>query len=288
MYRVAILGCENSHANNFLKAVLVDKIVTDVEFVGVYSNEPEAAAKLGAQFGIPVADSYDAFVGKVDGIIITARHGDNHYKYAKPYMECGIPMFIDKPITCTEEDAKAFMEELKAHNVPVTGGSVCVLVDYVQELKQAVANKTYGEVFGGYLRAPVIMGSPYGGFFFYSQHLAQVMTEIFGCYPNSVRAYQSGTCVHCVVRYDEYDVNLTYTGGSSVYYASISCANAVVGSEYGFDGCFEKEFMEFYHLLKGKPQKQTYEDFFAPIYVLNAIYRSMESGKEEKVRRVEV
>ena len=113
MYKVAILGCENSHANNFLKAVIQDKLVTDVEFVGVYSYDPEAAAKLNAEFGVPVADSYDAFVGKVDGIIITARHGDNHYKYAKPYLDSGIPMFIDKPITCTEEDAAAFMKDLK-------------------------------------------------------------------------------------------------------------------------------------------------------------------------------
>ena len=65
MYTVAILGCENSHANNFLKAVLVDKIVDDIEFVGVYSYDSEAAAKLNAEFGVPVADSYDAFVGKV-------------------------------------------------------------------------------------------------------------------------------------------------------------------------------------------------------------------------------
>lgn len=287
MYKVAILGCENSHANNFLKAVLEDKIVTDVEFVGVYSDEPEAAAKLNAQFGVPVADSYDAFVGKVDGIIITARHGDNHYKYAKPYMECGIPMFIDKPITCTEEDAKAFMEELKANKVPVSGGSVCVLDDYVQDLKQAVVNKTYGKVIGGYLRAPVMMGSPYGGFFFYSQHLAQVMMEIFGCYPESVCAYKNGTSVHCVVRYPEYDVNITYVSGGSVYYASISCADAVVGSRYTFSDGFQKEFMEFYRLLKGEPQKQSYEEFFAPVYVLNAIYRSIESGQEEKVNRAE-
>ena len=35
MYKVAILGCENSHANNFLDAVLVKKLVDDVGFVGV-------------------------------------------------------------------------------------------------------------------------------------------------------------------------------------------------------------------------------------------------------------
>ena len=124
MYKLAILGCENSHANNFLDAVLNKKLVEDVEFVGVYSDDRAAADKLQALFGVPVAESYDAFVGKVDGILITARHGDNHYKYAKPYLDCGIPMFIDKPITCSEEEAQEFRDELKKRSVPVTGGSI--------------------------------------------------------------------------------------------------------------------------------------------------------------------
>lgn len=46
------------------------------------------------KYGVYVATSYDEFVGKVDGIIITARHGDNHYQYAKPYLQCGLPMYI--------------------------------------------------------------------------------------------------------------------------------------------------------------------------------------------------
>ena len=287
MYKVAILGCENSHAGNFLKAVIKEKIVDDVEFVGVYSYDAEAAQKLHDEYGVAVADSYDAFVGKVDGIIITARHGDNHYKYAKPYLDCGIPMFIDKPVTCTEEDAKAFMLDVKARNVPICGGSVCVLDDYVQELKTAVAEQRNGQVFGGYLRAPIIMGSPYGGFFFYSQHLVQVMMEIFGYYPDRVRAWQHGEIVHCDVFYDQYDVDLTFVPNSGVYYASINCFDGIFGNSYTFSDGFQREFMGFYRLLQGQPQKQTYEDFFAPVYVLNAIYRSLQSGETEIVKRAE-
>lgn len=287
MYKVAILGCENSHANNFLKAVLVDKIVDDIEFVGVYSHEPEAMEKLNAEFGVAMAKSYDEFVGKVDGIIITARHGDNHYKYAKPYLDCGIPMFIDKPITCTEEDAKAFMNELKERNVPVSGGSVCVLNDFVQELKGTVAQKKYGDVLGGYLRAPIMMQSPHGGFFFYAQHLAQTMMEIFGNYPESVRAWQKGEIIHCDVHYADYDVDLAYTPNSWIYYAGVSCFEKFVGDAFTTGDGFAREFMEFHHLLEGKPQKQTYEDFFAPVFVLNAMNRALQSGQVEKVNRVE-
>jgi len=283
MHKVAILGCENSHANSFLDAVINEKIVKDMEFVGVYSDDKEAAQRLHEKFGVPIADSYDAFVGKVDGIIITARHGDNHFKYAKPYIESGIPMFVDKPITCTEADATAFMEQLKKYQVPVCGGSMCVLTDWVQKLKKDVAETRYGKVIGGYLRAPLLTLEPHGGFFFYSQHLVQVMTEIFGCDPESVLAVQNKDTYNCMVRYPKYDVNLVFVEDNHLYYAAINCEHAYDGASYGLENCFQKEFMGFYDLLCGKPQKQSYEEFFAPVYIMNAIARAIKSGKEEVI-----
>ncbi|MBE6920135.1 MAG: Gfo/Idh/MocA family oxidoreductase [Ruminococcaceae bacterium] len=287
MYKIAILGCENSHANNFLRVIYKEKLVSDVEVVGVYSYDMEAAQKLHEEYGVAVAESYDAFVGKVDGIMITARHGDNHYKYAKPYLDSGIPMYIDKPITCTEADAKAFMQELKDRNVRVSGGSLCVLNRYIQELKQTVLEEKCGKVIGGYLRAPIIMDSPHGGFFFYAQHLAQSMMEIFGYYPESVLTWQKGENVYCDVHYADYDVDLTYTGGCWKYYGSVSGNDDLVCKQFTNDDIFEKGFVEFHNLLEGKPQKQTYEDFFAPVFVLNAMYRSLQSGQVERVKRIE-
>ena len=72
MFKVAILGCENSHGYCFVDSVINHNLVDDVEFVGVYSDEEGAADKYAKDFGIYVAKSYDEFVGKVDGIIITA------------------------------------------------------------------------------------------------------------------------------------------------------------------------------------------------------------------------
>ena len=134
MYKIAILGCENSHANGFLSLINVQKKYPDLEVIGVYSDDMEASKKLCEKFGVPVLSSYDEVLGRVDGIIITARHGDNHLKYAKPYIESGIPMFIDKPITISEQDAIDFMKDLKANNIKVCGGSVCVFYDGVIEI----------------------------------------------------------------------------------------------------------------------------------------------------------
>lgn len=285
MFKIAILGCENSHANTFLNYIIKDKLYPDIEVAGVYSDDFDAANKLNKEYGVYAAKSYDEFVGKIDGVIITARHGDKHYKYAKPYIESGIPMFIDKPITISEKEAVELKNDLIKNNVRVCGGSVCKFPQLIQDLKIKVKEKTYGKVYGGLLRAPVDMHNDYGNFFFYSQHLVQVMCEIFGYYPNSVKAFVNGNIITCVVRYDEYDVNLVFTEGNFEYYAGINCENDAVYSNYNLDGCFEQEFESFYKLLKGEEQPETYEDFIAPVFILNAIDRSIKSSAEEAVAR---
>ncbi len=286
MYKVAILGCENSHADTFIDLVYAQHIADDVEFVGVYSDEREAAEKLQEKFGVPVMERYDELVGKIDGLIITARHGANHYKYAKPYIESGIPMFIDKPITVDETEAVVFMKELKAHHVRVSGGSCVGLADYVQELKKMAREETYGKLLGGHLRAPVDMHNPYGGFFFYTQHLVQMMSEIFGFYPEAVQMFGREKVLTCVIRYGNMDVTGEFVEGCYTYYAGISCENKVEGNNFSLDNCFKKEFLNYYHILTGGEQEQSYREFIAPVFVLNAMYRSLESGKEEKINEI--
>lgn len=283
MFKVAILGCENSHATHFMRHALTNHAVDDVEFVGVYSYDRAAAEKLNAEFGVHVADSYDEFVGKVDGIMITARHGGNHYKYAKPYLDSGIPMFIDKPITKTEEDARAFMADLKAHNVRICGGTSCIYAPSIQTLKKAVQQGTFGQTVGGYLRGPIYLNSPFDGFFFYSHHVTQSAMEIFGYYPESVLATRKGNNLTAVLHYDGFDVDLNFRGDTSLYYALVSGKDMVAGDRFDCGTYYGDEFMEFYKLLKGGEMPMSYEDVFAPVYVLNAMYRSMESGKEEKI-----
>ena len=286
MYKVAILGCENSHANSFLKTVLEQKVCDDIEFVGVYSDDMEAAKKLQDQFGVPVSQSYDEFVGKVDAIVITARHGDNHYKYAKPYIASGIPMFIDKPITVSEEDAVAFMKELKVNSNPFCGGSMCVFADEVLEIKKIVDEQTEGKTLGGLLRAPVDMNNPYGGFFFYSQHIAQVMTHVFGCFPTSVQAFPNGKVISVVVRYPDFDLVLECIEGNYMYHVGVSAEKGYFGKNYTPFECFPGEFAEFYSMLKGELPAKDFREFIAPVFVLNAIDRSLKSGKEEAVHAI--
>ena len=283
MFKIAILGCENSHADAFL-GLIKDGHYTDIEVLGVYTDEPEAEERMKKNFGVYCAKSYDEFVGKVDGIVITARDGRNHYKYAKPYIASGIPMFIDKPITSDEVEAVTFMKDLKSHGCRVVGGSSCPHAPLIHELRDALKGGTSGKVYGGYYRCPISMVNNYGNFFFYAQHLVEVLESVHGYNPTSVITHVNGNVITGTVRYPEYDVSFEFVDGNYTYAAYLSTEKGMLGGTYPVTGdLYPVEFGAFYNLLKGEAQPTTYETFMAPVRLLCAIDRSIASGKEEAV-----
>lgn len=283
MKKIVMLGCENSHVDTFLTIMKnnPDKY-RDIEVIGVYSEETEAMERVCATFGVPAMKTFDGAVGIADGVVITARHGGKHYPYARPYLATGVPMFIDKPITVDEEEAIRFMGECREAGVKITGGSCCKYAAEISDMKTKI---THDELRGGLVRAPINMDNPYGGFFFYSQHLVEMLGELFGLYPRSVKAQRADKTVTVSFRYESYDVFGLYTELSNHYFVSVALNGQTLASDatIGTD-CFTRELDEFCALLRGGEQTVTYDDFIAPVFTLNAIHRSLESGQEEAVR----
>ena len=289
MKKIAILGCENSHANAFLNFIRDKEEFADIEVVGVYSDDTTAAEKLNQIYGVPVMQSYTDAVGKIDGLIVTARHGDNHYKFAKPYIESRIPMFIDKPVTIKEEEAVEFVRLLKENCIRVCGGSSLKHDEFIKKLKDDSLTEQGGKTVGGYVRAPYISENEYGGFYFYSQHLVEMVCEIFGGFPRSVTAKKNGKQIHVLFHYDDYDGVGVFCDQSSVYYASRMSETDATSYMIPFtEDWFYGEFNEFYSILSGNEQAVGYDRFVSPVFIMNAIMRSLDSGKEEMVGRPEI
>lgn len=285
MYKIAILGCENSHANNFLR-LIADGAYPEIEVIGIYSNEPEAVQKLHDQFGTPILNDFADAVGQVDGVMITARHGDNHYKYAKPYMDAGIPMFIDKPITCTEEEAVIFMREAKARGIRLCGGSTCAALAETLALAEDVRTEALGVIRGGAVVSPYQPNSPYGGFTFYAQHLIEIMTTIFGEGIERVLVDAREDAMTFTARYADYSVQATYLEKISYYSASVYGGKAVRNEILRFTPeSFRHEMNDMLALLRGEPMKKSYESFIYPVFIMNALMRAKD-GAWEKVHPI--
>lgn len=283
MYKIAILGCENTHANNFLK-LIKEGHYPQIEVVGVYSHEPEAAQKLSEQFGVQVLSDYSQLQGQVDGIMVTARHGDNHYKYAKPYMDDGIPMFIDKPITCNVDEAKAFMSEAKKRGIRLCGGSTCSGMKETLALAQIAKAE---EVRGGSIVCPFYPDSPHGGIWFYAQHLIEVMTTIFGEDVKEISADRQKNSLSLTARYDSFNVVGTYVEKGSYYSASVYCPKSVHTEVLDFNpDCFRHEMDAMQALLSGQEMSKSYESFIKPVAIIETMLQALQSGKWEAVPEI--
>ena len=75
----------------------------------IWTDDPEDAVKVaGASLIENVVSKPTDVIGEVDAVIISTDKGFEHVKRARPFIEAGLPVFIDKPLTDNEEDLQTF------------------------------------------------------------------------------------------------------------------------------------------------------------------------------------
>ncbi len=282
MKKIVILGCENSHADGFLNVLREEEL--PLEVLGVYSDESDAAKRVSEKFGVPILQHFDDAVGKVDGVMITARHGGRHFPLAAPYLPSGVPLFIDKPFSCSLADGRAFCEELKKYKNPVCGGSVMPKIPDVRTLRDTVACSGIGEIVGGSLIFPTFTDSPYGGYKFYASHMLETAMFLFGKDIRGVSASIMGKNMYCELIYDSFRVQSTMSDLRYYFSACIIGKHGTVEKKPILPSDMGKyELAEFSALLDGKAPKQTPDELLFPVRLIDAIDRALESGKSEAV-----
>lgn len=282
--KLAFIGVENSHAPAFLQLIRNHpEKYGDIEVAGVYSYDGAAADKLVADGLAPQAvRTAGAFLGGVDAadcVVNTARHGDNHYEYSLPYLRAGIPMFIDKPFAMTTERAREMIEAAKAGGANLCGGSCLKFAPELAALKGAIEAGELGSVLSASFSAPVNMSNPYGGFFFYAQHLLQMMTAVFGNRAQSVYAKAREHAVTAIVTYPHIEITLHYVGYhySASVYGDKASRHVTIGD---VGALYAPEFDELHTMLRTGVMPETYEELLYPVSVLEALYLSYKTGRE--------
>ena len=83
--------------------------VTHVCFSG-YEDREMAENCARAAFIENVTDNAEDMIDKVDAVICATDIGAEHVERCRPFIEAGIPMFIDKPLTDNEDDLKTIVK----------------------------------------------------------------------------------------------------------------------------------------------------------------------------------
>jgi hypothetical protein len=206
MIRLGALDFDTSHVVEFTKRLLHKDVPKDqwvdgasivVACPGESKMSPEripgyrdAMIKLG----VPLVDKPTDMIGKIDGVLIHSLEGGVHLERARPFLEAGLPCFIDKPFTCSVADARKIATLSQKHNAPVFTSSS---LRYAPELVSYLADEKKGKVLGAVSYGPATLfeqkpGEPprNPGLFHYGIHPAEVLYTLMG--PGCLRV----SCFH--------------------------------------------------------------------------------------------
>ena len=87
---------------------------SDFGFPGVavshaWTQDPSITAKLCHACRIAHAvERPEDMIGNVDGVLLARDDAESHWTLASPFIEAGIPIFIDKPLTLRQNELEAF------------------------------------------------------------------------------------------------------------------------------------------------------------------------------------
>jgi virulence factor len=203
MIKLGLLDFDTSHAVEFTRRLNhtpgtpQDQVVEGAQVVigcpGESKLSPERIAGFTEQmkkFGVPLVDNPAGMIGKVDGMLIEAVDGTVHYERARPFLEAGIPCFIDKPFTCSVADARKVLELSEQKKAPVFSSSS---LRYAPELVEFVADPQPGKLVGCTVYGPCSL-SPLpdrnAGLYHYGIHAVEMLYTLMG--PGCARL----TCTH--------------------------------------------------------------------------------------------
>ena len=205
MIRLGVLDFDTSHVVEFTKrlnkkGVTKDQWVDGASVVigcpGQSKIMPERIAgvkKEMEELGVPLVDKPTDMIGKVDGMLIESQEGGAHYEAARPFLQAGIPCFIDKPFTCSLADAKKIAALAAKKKVGVFSASS---LRYATELVAYMADAKKGKILGAVAFGP----APYfegksdvplnPGLYHYGIHAVEILYTLMG--PGCVRV----SCLH--------------------------------------------------------------------------------------------
>ena len=132
------------------------------------------------KMGIPLVDKPSEMIGKIDGLLLCSLEGGVHLERARPFLEKGIPIFIDKPFACSRVQATTLVELAKKHKAPIFGSSSLRYADEVVKVLTEIpaADRVGAAAWGPASLSEIPDRNP--GLYHYGIHAAEILYTLMG------------------------------------------------------------------------------------------------------------
>ena len=291
MFKVGVIGSECSHAEYFAyyfnkKNAKGEYNFPNYRVTAISGHDKQESKRIAEQFDVEkVYDNPLDMLDEVDAIMITTRDGKYHFESVKPFLEKGIPAFIDKPITTDYAEAQELIKIAKANNALLCGGTALKYSTHVLDFKKLV-EENKGEIYGGQIVTPVFTDCEWSGFWFYASHLVEMCLLIYGKDIKSLYATNNNGNVTVIFNYDGFSVVGQYANERANCYQMTlilkdnNVTNPVVDDDHLDVGC-----AKFVEMIESKKMEESYEDLIYPVYIIESIIKSYTEDKSIVIKK---
>ena len=187
--RLGIIGLDTSHAGAFAKTMNerpVEAGKKPVRVVVAYpfgSSQIESSASRIPKYtedfeamGIEIVDSIDALLAKVDGVLLETNDGTLRKEQFAKILAAKKPVFADKPVAATWEDALWIYRQAEAANLPIFSASSL----RYQPTEEDLSPDTVGEIRGAATWSPCSTEPHHSRLYWYGIHGVETLFTVMG------------------------------------------------------------------------------------------------------------
>ncbi len=278
MVSIGIVGSDNSHALAYGTLVNVEKIAGDnARVVAIWGQEPERTAEVAKAAHIEhIAATPEDMLGSVDVVFVEDRHGGLHAEHAIPFLERGIPVFVDKPLALTLEDCGRIISVANENNAWLTSFSSLRTADTTTVLKDRAA--LIGDIRSAQFAGPCDFESIYGGPYFYGTHTVEIALRLVGEDVRTVSAMRSGPMAAVNLVWESGTLGtISYVGDAQYHFhATLFGTQGMVSGEIlaNHDG-YRVSAKLILDAIDRKERPHTDEELVRPIAIVHAIEQSL-------------
>jgi len=287
--KIGIIGSDNSHANTFSKTVNIDNPpdLADVQISHIWGIDPAETADKVSNGKIPnVATNPTDMIGQIDAAILVLRHGGLHRQYAKPFLRAQVPIFVDKPLSCSTRDARVILELADKYKVPVTSFSTVRYDSAIQNLKNDLPN--FGSVTTGDVASVITpSSSEYGGMIFYGIHATELMLELFGHGVERIYATNQNDNTIAIASWPHCVVTMHFMGQSSYLFSvTIHGKKKSIYQNADAGDYFVQGLKRIIDMFRTKKSNLSNAELFEPVAIHEAIEKSLHENREVTVEKL--
>lgn len=284
MIRVGLVGTNTSHANAF--AGLLNGVdgkppqVGGAKVVSVWGSDSPGlggrltpGSEIAEQFGIDtVVDSPADMLGSIDAVLVVddVDGGGLHGTLARPFLEAGLPTYIDKPMTLEVSEAVELFDLAEQHNAPLLSVSA---LRFARELPD-ITDQDLGKL------SSVVSVGP-GSWYNYGVHAVEVAVAIVGSGATWLHRHAFADRDVAVIGYDEGPSVVIETLRDAAYnfhaiaYGASGFAQAHIAD---FDGFYGGTMEAVVQMVQTGTSPVTRQETLEVLAILTAGERSKETG----------